>query len=63
MLMNDRGGWYSGPMDEKDTVCPHCGNDHARMFDSIIYGKKTKTVFCRVCAKESEHDLEDDDRD
>lgn len=61
-MPRDSGGWSSGPMSE--TRCPHCGNDHARMFDSVIYGKKTRTVFCRVCAKESEHpNDEDDDRD
>jgi protein-arginine kinase activator protein McsA len=58
--MKDNGGWYSGPMNEIDIVCPHCKNDHAKMFDSIIYGKKTKTVFCRVCAKESDHERDDD---
>ncbi len=51
-------GWYSGPW--RDVKCPHCGNDHAKMFDSVIYGKKSETVFCRVCAKEFEKPIEAD---
>jgi len=58
MLMSDRGGWRSGP--GREVTCPHCSNDHASMFETLIYGKKTDTLFCNVCAGQFEQPIDQD---
>jgi hypothetical protein len=39
---------------DRRVICKRCGNDDARMFETVIYGKRWDTVFCNVCAKEFE---------
>lgn len=56
--MPDRGGWASFPM--REIRCPKCGNDHAKMFDTELYGKSRTSIFCKQCA----HDwVENEERD
>jgi transcription elongation factor Elf1 len=59
-MPRDSGGWRSGP--GREVTCPHCGNDRASLFETVIYGKKSHTLFCEVCSKEFEHSARDEER-
>lgn len=59
MSPKDAGGWSSRGTAVR---CPHCTNDRATLIETVIYGKKTKTLFCKVCALEWEEDRGDSDK-
>lgn len=61
-MPKDSGGWASKGY---KVPCPKCYQDDATMIESAIYGKRSWTLFCRVCAHDwIEHEPEeDDDRD
>lgn len=56
--VRDRGGWASRG---KRTICPMCKNDDATLIETVIYGKKSQTLFCAVCASEFDADSARDD--
>jgi transcription elongation factor Elf1 len=58
-MPRDSGGWRSGP--GREVTCPRCSNDKASMFETVIYGKRTDTIFCNVCASEFETSARRDD--
>ena len=55
-MPRDKGGRRSKG---RRIACPKCKQDDATLIESVIYGKKTKTLFCSVCS----HDWPDDDED
>jgi hypothetical protein len=38
-----------------------CKNDDATLIETVIYGKKSQTLFCAVCASEFDADSARDD--
>lgn len=58
-MPRDSGGWRSVG---QRVTCPHCTNDSATLIETIIYGKKTKTLLCNVCSGQWEEPHGDSER-
>lgn len=46
-MPKDNGGYVSKGERVK---CPKCPNDDATLITSVIYGKKSKVLYCEICS-------------
>lgn len=56
-MPKDNGGYVSKGV---QACCKKCGNDDATLITSVIYGKKSKVLYCEICSASWP---DDDDRD